>query len=104
MKIFTLLLAACAIAGIASAETARACPGSNILIPAHTGKGTQTVIVSGSCAREIVHTLRPGEPVSTTLIVRRTGKGGGQAAHIRLDDQSKRDFNSSSSARIIRVR
>ena len=65
------------------------------------------IIITGPCAnsgpaREVVHTARPGEPMVTTVILRRQQNGGSQAKVINVDDAKY--LNTSSQARIIRLR
>ena len=65
------------------------------------------IIITGPCAeagpaREVIHVARPGEPMATTVVVRRReGASAQQSAVIKVADRG--GFSGSSQARIIRV-
>lgn len=65
------------------------------------------IIITGPCAeagpaREVIHVARPGEPMATTVVIRRPeGASSQQSAVIKVSDRA--GFSSSSQARIIRV-
>lgn len=110
MKFAAIFAAAVAIAAPASADVllGAGCGGSQTLVTAGAAKGgTQLVIVRGSACegprREVVHTLEPGKPVSTTIIVRRgAGETSGNQKVVRVGDR-RADFGGSSQARVVRV-
>ncbi|AXE65675.1 hypothetical protein HPO_15036 [Hyphomonas polymorpha PS728] len=65
------------------------------------------IVITGPCAeagpaREVIHVARPGEPMATTVVIRRReGVSAQQSAIIKVSDRG--DFSGSSQARIIRV-
>lgn len=107
MKLALLLAAACALAAPAFAQT---------LAGANCSKATQldvsdlttggVIIITGPCAeagpaREVIHMARPGEPMATTIVIRRRQGGSSQTRVVNVAD--KPDFGAGSQARIIRV-
>lgn len=110
MKFAAILIAAAFIAAPASADVllGSGCGGSQTLVTSGAAKGgTQVVIVRGSgCEgprRQVIHTLEPGKPVSTTIVIHRaSGQASGNQKVIRTAD-GRADFGSSSQARIVRV-
>lgn len=111
MKLAATLIAALLMAAPASAEVllGGGCGGQTIVSTSgNTGKGTQVVIVTGGCAaqgprREVIHTLTPGEPMKTTIVIRRQGGTGGGPAVINVAKAIEAG-GGSSQARIVRVR
>lgn len=65
------------------------------------------IVITGPCAeagpaREVIHVARPGEPMATTVVIRRReGASAQQSAVIKVSDRG--GFSGSSQARIIRV-
>lgn len=65
------------------------------------------IIITGPCAdagpaREVIHMARPGEPMATTVVIRRRDEGSSpQGAVIKVSD--RKGFSGSTQARIIRV-
>ena len=109
MKLAILLAAACALAAPAFSQTLA---GANCSKSAEVNVSDMTkggvIIITGPCAqagpaREVIHMARPGEPMATTVIIRRReGASSQQGAVIKVSERG--DFSGSSQARIIRVR
>lgn len=111
MKLAAILAAAMLAAAPASADVllGAGCGGAQTVIaPAsNTKSGTRIVIVKSACEgprREVIHTLAPGEPMQTTILIRKAPKAPdarGSGNVIRVRDRN--DFTGGSQARILRV-
>jgi hypothetical protein len=112
MKRSALLMFAALIATPASAEVllGAGCSGAQTFIstsdPAR--KGPRIVILSGGCAaegprREVIHTMSPGEPMRTTILIRNQGgaAAGGPAV---IDVARAIETGTTGQTRIVRVR
>lgn len=109
MKLAILLAAACVLAlpafsqPLAGGDCSKA---AQLDVSEMTNGGV--IIITGPCAeagpaREVIHVARPGEPMATTVVIRRReGTSAQQSAVIKVADRG--DFSGSSQARIIRVR
>ncbi|MGE6697116.1 hypothetical protein ACQKH5_05440 [Hyphomonas sp. NPDC076900] len=108
MKLAILLAAACALALPALSQPLAGgnCSKAVQLDLSEMTKGG-VIIITGPCAeagpaREVIHVARPGEPMATTVVIRRReGASAQQSAVIKVADRS--GFSGSSQARIIRV-
>lgn len=108
MKLAILLAAACALTLPALAQSLAGgnCSKSVQLDVSEMTKGG-VVVITGPCAdagpaREVIHVARPGEPMATTVVIRRReGASTQQSAVIKVADRA--GFSGSSQARIIRV-
>lgn len=108
MKLAILLAAACALALPALSQPLA---GGNCSKAVQLDVSEMTnggvIIITGPCAeagpaREVIHVARPGEPMATTVVIRRReGASAQQSAVIKVSDRG--DFSGSSQARIIRV-
>lgn len=109
MKLAILLAAACALTAPALAQplAGGSCSKAAELDVSNMAKGG-VIVITGPCAdagpaREIIHIARPGEPMATTVVIRRREGGASQqGAVIKVSD--RQDFSGSSQARIVRVR
>jgi len=106
MKAAILAVAAICLSSPASAQAmpGAGCGGSAALVAPAAAGSTQMVVVRDGCkgpARQVIHTVRPGERMATTIIVRR---GDTNQSMLIRNMAERRDFAASSSARIIRVR
>lgn len=108
MKLAAILAAAMLAAAPASADVllGAGCGGAQTVIaPASNAKsGTRIVIVKSACEgprREVIHTLAPGEPMQSTILIRKAPKAAGTGNVIRVRDRN--DFTGGSQARILRV-
>ena len=108
MKLTILLAAVCALASPALAQPLAGGNCSKAVqldVSAMTEGGV--IVITGPCAeagpaREIIHVGRPGEPMATTVVIRRReGASTQQGAVIKVSERG--DFSGSSQARIIRV-
>lgn len=108
MKLAILLAAACALAAPAIAQPLAGgdCSKAAQLDVSNMSKGG-VIIITGPCAeagpaREVIHIARPGEPMATTVVIRRREGGASQqSAVIKVSD--RKGFSGSTQARIIRV-
>ncbi|ABI78795.1 hypothetical protein HNE_3269 [Hyphomonas neptunium ATCC 15444] len=108
MKLAILLAATCALAAPAFAQglAGANCSKAAQLDVSDMEKGG-VIIITGPCAdagpaREVIHMARPGEPMATTVVIRRRDAGASQqSAVIKVSDRA--GFSGSSQARIIRV-
>jgi len=108
MKLAILLAAACVLALPALSQPLAGgnCSKAVQLDVSEMTKGG-VIIITGPCAeagpaREVIHVARPGEPMATTVVIRRReGASAQQSAVIKVSDRG--DFSGSSQARIIRV-
>lgn len=105
MKYAAILAALAALAAPAFAQPRFDCTNAVQLDAADLSKGG-VIIITGPCAssgpaREVIHTARPGEPLVTTVVIRRAKNGASQSRQIKVADGQY--FGASSQARIIRV-
>jgi len=108
MKLAILLAAACVLALPAFSQPLAGgdCSKAVQLDVSEMTKGG-VIIITGPCAdagpaREVIHVARPGEPMATTVVIRRKdGAPSEQSGVIKVSDRS--GFSSSSQARIIRI-
>lgn len=108
MKLAILLAAACVLALPALSQPLAGgnCSKAVQLDVSEMTKGG-VIIITGPCAeagpaREVIHVARPGQPMATTVVIRRReGASAQQSAVIKVSDRG--DFSGSSQARIIRV-
>lgn len=108
MKLAILLAAICAFAAPASAQQLAGanCSKAAQLDVSDMAKGG-VIIITGPCAeagpaREVIHVARPGEPMATTVVIRRKeGAASQQSGVIKVSDRG--GFSGSTQARIIRV-
>ena len=108
MKLAILLAAACALALPALAQPLAGgnCSKAAQLDVSDMAKGG-VIIITGPCAdagpaREVIHVGRPGEPMVTTVVIRRKdGAVSRQSGVIKVSDRA--GFSGSTQARIIRV-
>lgn len=108
MKLAILLAATCALAAPAFSQTLSGgdCSKAAQLDVSSMNKGG-VIIITGPCAeagpaREVIHITRPGEPMATTVVIRRrSGAASGGSDVIRVSDRA--GFSASSQARLIRV-
>ncbi|PKP80272.1 MAG: hypothetical protein CVT79_15540 [Alphaproteobacteria bacterium HGW-Alphaproteobacteria-18] len=108
MKLAILLTAMIALAAPAIAQPLAGgdCSKAAQLDVSNMSKGG-VIIITGPCAeagpaREVIHMARPGEPMATTVVIRRReGASSQQSAVIKVSD--RKGFSGSTQARIIRV-
>lgn len=108
MKLAILLAAACAFAAPSLAQPLAGgdCSKAVQLDVSEMTKGG-VIVITGPCAdagpaREIIHVVRPGEPMASTVVIRRReGASMQQSAVIKVADRA--GFSGSTQARIIRV-
>lgn len=104
MKLAILLAAVFALAAPALAEGN--CSKAVQLDVSEMTEGS-VIVITGPCAeagpaREVIHVARPGEPMATTVVIRRKqGEASQQSSVIKVSERS--DFSGSTQARIIRV-
>ncbi len=105
MKHAAILTALLALAAPALAQPRVDCTNAVRVDQADLSKGG-VIVITGPCAasgpaREVIHTARPGEPVVTTVVIRRARDGANQTKLVKVADGQY--FGASSQARIIRV-
>lgn len=109
MKLAILLAAACALTLPALAQPLAGgnCSKAAELDVSNMTKGG-VIIITGLCAdagpaREVIHVARPGEPMATTVVIRRREGGASQQSAV-IKVSEAQNFSGSSQARIIRIR
>lgn len=108
MKLAILTAALCALAAPALGQPLAGgnCSKAVQLDVSDMTKGG-VILITGPCAeagpaREVIHIARPGEPMATTVVIRRKDSASSQqSAVIKISDRG--GFSGSSQARIIRV-
>lgn len=109
MKYPALFAAMLAMAAPAYGQTVSGpdCSNSVRLDHADVARGG-VIVITGPCAasgpaREVIHTARPGEPMVTTVVIRRPDTASASQARV-ISVAERQDFDANSAARIIRLR